>query len=162
MIFPPIFNKAIKWHESQLGIFENNLYIIWKKILPKSTCQTGTFTCPGPSDNGTYWVLQWGNRLSPLVLKLDPWMVMPWLLASPGHQQLWFSPCMINKSSSSIRKEFNFQCHLSVEKWQKMKIYFYVTWNKFSATRADVTKEYLPLLYLQVSWLLWWIQVDCH
>ena len=36
-----------------------------------------------------------------------PWLLMPWLLVSPGHQQPSHWLCRINKSSSSIRKDFN-------------------------------------------------------
>ena len=36
-----------------------------------------------------------------------PWLLMPWLLVSPGHQQPSYWLCRINKSSSSIRKDFN-------------------------------------------------------
>ena len=36
------------------------LYRIQKKILLKSTCLTGSNTCPGPSGNGIFPVLQCG------------------------------------------------------------------------------------------------------
>ena len=44
------------------------------------------------------------------------WLLMPWLLASPGHQQ----PCKIRKSWSYTRKDFNYLWRFSVEEWHKM------------------------------------------
>ena len=38
-----------------------------------------------------------------------PWLLMPWLLKSPGHQQPWYSPCRTNRSLSSMRKNFNYR-----------------------------------------------------
>ena len=40
---------------------------------------------------------------------------MPWLLASPSHQQPWYWTCRINRALPSIRKDFNYMRHLSVD-----------------------------------------------
>ena len=48
------------------------------------------------------------------------WLLMPWLLASPGHQQPWYWLCNIGKSWSYTRNDFNFLWHVSVEEWHKM------------------------------------------
>ena len=48
-----------------------------------------------------------------------PWLLMPWLHMSPGHQQPWNSLCGINRSLSSMRKHFNFWHHCGGEKWEK-------------------------------------------
>ena len=48
------------------------------------------------------------------------WLLMPWLLASPGHQQPWYWPCKIGKSGSYTRKDFNYLWHVSVEEWHEM------------------------------------------
>ena len=45
-----------------------------------------------------------------------PWLLMPWLIASPGHQQLWYWICRMKWFLSSTRKDFNYLHHLS-EKW---------------------------------------------
>ena len=37
-----------------------------------------------------------------------PWLLMPWLLVSPGHQEPWCWLCGINRSLSSVRKDFNY------------------------------------------------------
>ena len=45
-----------------------------------------------------------------------PRLQMSWLLLSLGHQQQWHWLCRINRSLSSMRKVFNFLCHLNVKK----------------------------------------------
>ena len=44
------------------------------------------------------------------------WLLMPWVLMSPGHQQPWYWSYRINKLLSSIRNDFNCLCHISSEK----------------------------------------------
>ena len=46
-----------------------------------------------------------------------PWLLMPWLLASPGHQQPWYWLYRIVRSLSYLRKDFNFLYHVIVEEW---------------------------------------------
>ena len=60
------------------------------------------------------------------------WLLMPWLLASPGDQSPWYWPCGVGRSVSYLRKDFNYQCHIKVEEWHKMFIYVYVPCEKFS------------------------------
>ena len=43
------------------------------------------------------------------------WLLMPWLLASPGHQQPWYWLCKISKSWSYTRKDFNY---LNMSVWK--------------------------------------------
>ena len=60
----------------------------------------------------TYWehtVLRYSGGT-----RFIPWLLKPWLML-PGHQQPQY--CMINKSFSSIRKDFMLLLHCSVEKW---------------------------------------------
>ena len=49
---------------------------------------------------------------------------MPWLLASPGHQQPWYWLCRIDRSLSYSRRNVNYLCLLSVEEWKKCKYMF--------------------------------------
>ena len=35
------------------------------------------------------------------------WLLMPWLLTSPGHQQPWYWLCKIGRFLSYLRKDFN-------------------------------------------------------
>ena len=48
------------------------------------------------------------------------WLLMPRLLASPGHQQPWYWLCEIGRTWSSMRKDSNYLCHVNVEEWHKM------------------------------------------
>ena len=43
------------------------------------------------------------------------WLLMPWLLASPGHQQPWYWLCRIHRSWSYLRKNFKYLCQINVE-----------------------------------------------
>ena len=60
------------------------------------------------------------------------WLLMPWLLASPGHQHPWYWPCRIGRSLSYLRKDFNYLCHVILEEWHKMHIYVHAPSEKFS------------------------------
>ena len=48
------------------------------------------------------------------------WLLMPWLLTSPGHQQPWYWLCKIGRFLSYLRKDFNYLRHMNVEIWHKM------------------------------------------
>ena len=48
------------------------------------------------------------------------WLLMPWLLTSPGHQQPWYWLCRIGRFLSCLRKDFNYLRRINVEKWYKM------------------------------------------
>ena len=48
------------------------------------------------------------------------WLLMPWLLLLPGHQQPWYWLCEIGKSWYFLRKDANCLCHVNVEDWHKM------------------------------------------
>ena len=52
------------------------------------------------------------------------WLLMPWLLASPGHQQPWYSLCRISRSLSYSGRNFNYLCLIRVEEWHKFKYMF--------------------------------------
>ena len=48
------------------------------------------------------------------------WLLKPWLLTSPGHQQPWYRLYRICRSLSYMRKDFKDLCHINVEEWHKM------------------------------------------
>ena len=56
---------------------------------------------------------------------LVSWLLMPWLLVSPGHQYPWYWLCKICKFLSYMRKDFYYLCH------------FYVSYEKFSMYRVN-------------------------
>ena len=68
----------------------------------------------------------------PGITKSIPWLLMPWLLTSPGHQQPWYWLCRIGIFLSYLRKDFNYLRRINVEKLQKILIYVYVPSDKFS------------------------------
>ena len=51
------------------------------------------------------------------------WLLMPWLLTSPGHQQPWYWLYRICRSFSYLSEDFKYLCHINEEKWHKTKIY---------------------------------------
>ena len=60
------------------------------------------------------------------------WLLMPWLLTSPGHQQLWHWLYKMCRSFSYLKKYFKYLCRINVEEWHKMQIYVYVPSEEFS------------------------------
>ena len=71
---------------------------------------------------------QWLVTLVPCVLTLSvrgpsyyglvrtiSWLLMPWLLTSPGHQQLWYWLCRICRSWYYLRKDFKYMCLIDME-----------------------------------------------
>ena len=43
------------------------------------------------------------------------WLLMPWLLTSPGHQQPWYWLCKICRCWSYLKKVFKYLCQINVE-----------------------------------------------
>ena len=48
------------------------------------------------------------------------WLLMPWLLTSPEHQQPWYWLCRIGRFLSYLRKDFNYLCRINLEKRHKI------------------------------------------
>ena len=67
-----------------------------------------------------------------------PWLLMSWLLVLPGHHQPWYMYwwCRINGFLYSMRNNFNYLCHLSIEKWNYV---FMFPKDKLSTARVDKT-----------------------
>ena len=71
--------------------------------------------------HGTQWTDVQKQILIFLMLKLEhsrqsrskPGLLMPWLLASPGHQQPWYLLCRINRSLFSMGKNSNYLIFIS-------------------------------------------------
>ena len=45
------------------------------------------------------------------------WLLKPWLLSSPGHQQPCYWLCKLGRPLSYTRRDFNYLCHVIVKKW---------------------------------------------
>ena len=81
------------------------------------------------------------------------WLLMPWLLTSPGHQQPWYWLYRTCTSFSYLRKDFKYLCQINVEEWHKMQIYVYaslVTTNRIINVYGccSVTYVFCPSLFV--------------
>ena len=60
---------------------------------------------------------QFGGNGGISLIRSISWLLMPWLLASPGHQQPRYWLCKIGKSLSYTRRDSKYLCHLRVVEW---------------------------------------------
>ena len=67
----------------------------------------------------------WGPSYLGLTRSIS-WLMMPWHLTSPGHQQHWYWLYRICTSLSYLRKDLKYLCHINMEEWHKMEIYVYI------------------------------------
>ena len=77
------------------------------------------------------------------------WLLMPWLLVLPGHQQSQYWLCRIFRPMTSWRKDFNRLHDLSVKKWYQMQAYLYGFSNKFSFKRVKNSRHDIHPLIMQ-------------
>ena len=92
--------KYIKHNDSAVSMFECVNYSF--KAIPLHL----TLNVRGPSYLG--------------LTRSISWLLMPWLLTSPGHQQPWYWLCRIGGFLSYLRKDLNYLRRTNVEKWHKM------------------------------------------
>ena len=79
----------------------------------------------------------WGPSYLGLTRSIS-WLLMPWLLTSPGHQQPWYWLCSMCRSWSYLRKDVKYLCHINVQQWYQMHIYVYVPSAKISTLRVKI------------------------
>ena len=79
------------------------------------------------------------------------WLLMPWLLTSPRHQQPWYWLYGICTPFSYLRKEFKYLCQINVEEWHRMQIYVYVPSEKFSTLKYTGETLLYTGLYIYFS-----------
>ena len=84
----------------------------------------------------------WGLSYLSLIRSIS-WLLMPWLLTWPGHQQPWYWLYRICRSFSYLRNDFEYLCQINVEEWHKMQIYVYVPSEKFSTLRKGLNETLL-------------------
>ena len=77
----------------------------------------------------------WGR--GPASVMETTWLLMPWLLASPGHQHPRYWLSRIDKFLSYMRKDFNCLYHVSVEEWY-YKLFFVVVF--FSYEKCSMSR----------------------
>ena len=68
------------------------------------------------------------------------WLLIPWLLASPGHQQPWYWLCAVWKALSSFGVNFRNMQRFDVEEWCGIQRCFYVFLENFSLTRLNTLR----------------------
>ena len=66
----------------------------------------------------------WGPSYLGLTRSIS-WLLMPWLLTSPEHQQPWYWLCRICRLLSYLRKDFNYMPRINVDKWHKMYMFMF-------------------------------------
>ena len=66
-----------------------------------------------------------------------PWLLMPWLLASPGHQQPWYWLCEIGKSWSFAWKDYNYLCHVCVQEGYGLEIHVFILFKKCLSNKGS-------------------------
>ena len=74
------------------------------------------------------------------------WLLMPWLLASPGHQPPWYWLSLIGKLLPWSRKDLSYLCHINVDEGHKIWIYVMFPLNNLSHKRVK-TKLSIYLLH---------------
>ena len=82
------------------------------------------------------------------------WLLIPWFLASPEHQQPWYWLCRIARSVSPIRKNLNHmhQCWETIKK--KCKFIFYVSLTHFGLMKSYGIKRSWSTLIQIMAWCL--------
>ena len=86
---------------------------------------------------------------------------MPWLLVLTGHQQPWYWLFEIGRSLSYMRKDFNYLCHVNVEQWHKMWIYFCSS-EKFSIQNVWILRMISQHWFGIQIIMAWCCLVTCH
>ena len=110
--------------------------IFWSPMGTRAICCISFVLTDGKIRNKTclYLLLTWYspefdfsaltlNVRGPSYLGLTrsiSWLLMSWLLTSPGHQKPWYWLCRIGRFLSYLRKDFNYLRRINVEIWHKM------------------------------------------
>ena len=111
--------------------------------------------------------------------KRIPWLLMPWFLVSPGHQQSWKCLYRINCSSSSALMYLKNTCVISLDVTKLKYIYKYSIFLHNNSTRKGLSKlqlisrdrnacyktatlrdRYFLLHTISAHADRWWAQVD--
>ena len=92
------------------------------------------------------------------------WLLMPWLLKSPGHQQQWYWLYRICRSFSYLRNDFKCLCQINVEEWRNVNVCSCSLWKNLARKGLNfmVLKLEYPRRTRSLSWLLMpWCHWQC-
>ena len=131
-IFQTIFSNEFSW----MKMYEFRLRFHWSLFIrvQLTTFQHWFRSWLGADQASHYlnqwWLVYWRIYVSPSLNELTlsvrgpsylgltrsiSWLLMPWLLTSPGHQQSWYWLCRIGRFVTYLRTNFNYLCHINVE-----------------------------------------------
>ena len=80
------------------------------------------------------------------------WLLMLWLLASPGHPEQWYWLCRIGRSLSYSRKDFNYLCHINAKEWHQL--------TSNGSWRQGIKGEMTCTVYVALVWnIIYWIMM---
>ena len=80
------------------------------------------------------------------------WLLMPWLLTSPGHQQPWYWLYRIYRSFYYLRKCFKYLCQINAEEWHKCKYMFMFPLKKLARKGLRDSSKNLGLQRMKSEW----------
>ena len=105
-----ILVQVMSWCCQATSHYSSQCWLLTSRMLPYGVTRPHwislTLNVREPSDLGLSWSISW--------------LLMPWLLPSPGHQQPWYWLWRIGRSLSYLRKDFNCLSHIIVEEWHEM------------------------------------------
>ena len=112
-----LWGKKIGGFPSQRVSNANRWCLLWS--LLKYNRVAGDLWRPWHSYDFIITLNVWGPSFLSLTWSIS-WLLMPWLLSSPGHQQPWYWTCWIGWPFSYLKTDFNHLCYANVEEWHKM------------------------------------------
>ena len=84
-----------------------------------SLCEENLPVTCGSPHKGIMWsyltLNVWGGPCYLGLTKSISWLLLPWLLTSPGHQQPWSWQCRICRSWSYLKKDYKYLWHINME-----------------------------------------------
>ena len=83
-----------------------------------------------------------------------PWLLMPWLRASPNHYQPWYWLCSMKRTFSLVRYDFNNLHQHSVVDWYKVLIFVCVPWKQIQCQGLSTKNDSLALGTLNIGYPL--------
>ena len=100
----------------------------------------------------------WGPSYPDLTRSLS-WLLMSWLLASPGHQQPWYWLCKLGRSLSFTWGRISITCAISVRRKHRNCKYMFMFLLKKIARKELNTDAPSGICKLRIPWHLDFVNV---